>query len=150
MYFSIFLFVRPFLSRTCRPSPFPRITPSEPLFIFRDKFPKVFLIKYLHEYIVDLVLFFFITSSPMGPINEIQRCPSRVWSRGDLLIHLSPVHAYELLSRCRFSTPTPRLSMVELFVSTSSRYPLRKSQEKCTPAETRTHTFRLAGVCCTH
>ena len=130
MYFSIFLFVRPFLSRTCRPSPFPRITPSEPLFIFRDKFPKVFLIKYLHEYIVDLVLFFFITSSPMGPINEIQRCPSRVWSRGDLLIHLSPVHTNELLSRCRFSTFTaPRQPMVELFVLTrphAIRYGNRK------------------------
>ena len=59
--------------------------------------------------------------------------------------HLSPVHAYEFLSRCRFSTPTPRQPMVELFVLTSSRFPLRKSEEKFTPAESRTHKFRLSG-----
>ena len=57
-------------------------------------------------------------------------------------IHLSPVHAYEFVSRCRFSTPTPRL-MIELFVLTSSHFPLRKSEYSYTPAETRTHKFRL-------
>ena len=35
--------------------------------------------------------------------------------------------------------------MVELFVLTSSRFPLRKPEEKFTPAETRTHKFRLGG-----
>ena len=45
--------------------------------------------------------------------------------------HLSLAHAYEFLSRCRFSTPTPRHPMVEPFVHMSSRFPLRKSKEKC-------------------
>ena len=59
--------------------------------------------------------------------------------------HLSPIHAYEFLSRCRFSTPTPRQPMVELFVLASSRFPYQKSEEKITPAESRTHKFRLSG-----
>ena len=59
--------------------------------------------------------------------------------------HLSPVHAYEFLSRCRFSTPTPRQPIVELLVLTSSHFPLQRAEEKCTPAETRTHKFRLSG-----
>ena len=29
-----------------------------------------------------LVFVFFHPLSPMGPINELQRCPSRVWSQG--------------------------------------------------------------------
>ena len=41
--------------------------------------------------------------------------------------------------------PIPRQPMVELFVLTSSRFPLRKSELKITPAETRTHKFRLSG-----
>ena len=63
----------------------------------------------------------------------------------DLSTQLSPIHAYEFLSRCRFSTPTPRQPMVELFVLASSRFPLRKPEEKLTPAESRTHKFRLSG-----
>ena len=59
--------------------------------------------------------------------------------------HLSPVHAYEFLSRCRFSTPTPRQPMIEVFVLASSRFPLRKSEEKFTSAESRTLKFRLSG-----
>ena len=35
--------------------------------------------------------------------------------------------------------------MVELFVLTSSRFPLRKPEEKFTSAESRTHEFRLSG-----
>ena len=34
-------------------------------------------------------------------------------------------------------TPTPRQPMIELFVLTSSRFLLRKSEEKCTPVESR-------------
>ena len=68
----------------------------------------------------------------------------RVVSR-DLPTRLSPVHAYESSSRCRFSATTPRQLMIELFVLMSSPIPLRKSEKQCTPAETRTHKFRLSG-----
>ena len=92
----------------------------------------------------SLLFCFFHHLSPMGPINELQRCPSRVWSQG-ISAHLSPVHAYECLSRCRFSTSTPRQLMVELFVHTYSRFSLRESEEECTPAETRTRNSYFSG-----
>jgi len=46
--------------------------------------------------------------------------------------HLSPVHIYNLVSRCRISTPTPRQPLIELFVLAFSRFPRRKSEEKYT------------------
>ena len=65
--------------------------------------------------------------------------------------YLSPVHAYEVLSQYRSSTTsTPRQPMVEFLVFTSSRFPLQKSEEKFTPAETRTLKFRLSGHMLTH
>jgi len=56
--------------------------------------------------------------------------------------YLSSVYAYASLSRSKYSTPTFRPSMFELFVLTSSRVPLPESEEKCTPAETPIHQFR--------
>ena len=65
--------------------------------------------------------------------------------------YLSLVHAYEFLSQYRSSTTsTPRQPMVEFLVFTSSRFPLQKSEEKFTPAETRTPKFRLSGHMLTH
>ena len=40
---------------------------------------------------------------------------------------------------------TPRQPKVELFVLPSLRFTLRKPEEKFTPAESRTHKFRLSG-----
>ena len=91
-----------------------------------------------------IYLFFHHHLSPMGPINELQRCPSRVWSQG-IYPSLPGPHAYEFFSRCRYSTPTPHQPMIELFVLMSSSIPLRKSEKQCTPAETRNHKFRLSG-----
>ena len=91
------------------------------------------------------IAFFFLLHrlSPMEPINEVQRCPSRVWIQGVYpSLSGSPLR---VLSQCRFSTPTPRQPMVELFVFTSARFPLWKSEEKCTSTESRTHEFRLRG-----
>ena len=63
--------------------------------------------------------------------------------------YLSPIHAYEFLSQYRSSTTsTPRQPMVEFLVFTSSRFPLQKSEEKFTPAETRTLKFRLSVHMC--
>ena len=87
--------------------------------------------------------FFFIASRRWGQSTSYNVALPAYGLKGST--QLSPVHAYECLSRCRFSTPTPRQPIVELFVLTSSRFPLRKSEEKSTPAETRTHKFRLSG-----
>ena len=97
--------------------------------------------------------FFFITYRRWGQSTN-QRAttlpiPRAVGLKGPT--HISPVHAYEFLSRCRFSTPTPRQPTIELPGLTSSRYPLRKPEQKFTPAESRTHKFRpFVSVCCTH
>ena len=74
-----------------------------------------------HVFSLSLQMFLY-HSSPTGPINELQRCPSRVWSQG----------MYPSLpgSRLRFSTLTPRQIMVELFLLASSRFPPLRNQEK--------------------
>ena len=114
-------------------------------FLVRKDRSTVSLRKLIHRTIVLRRTFLFITPHRWGqPINELQRCPSRVWSEG-IYTHLSPVHAYEFLSRCRYSIPKPRQPMVELFVLASSCFPPRKSEDKSTPAESRTLKFRLSG-----
>ena len=87
--------------------------------------------------------FFFITYRRWGQSTSYNVAHPACGHKGST--HLSPVQAYEFLSRCRFSTPTPRQPMIEVFVLASSRFPLRKSEEKITPADTRTHKFRLSG-----
>ena len=90
--------------------------------------------------------------SPMGPINELQRCPSRVWSHKGST-HLSPVHAYEFLSRCRYSTPIPRQPTVELFVLTYSRpHAFRYGNQKKNVLLLRLELTNsdLVGIRCTH
>ena len=84
-----------------------------------------------YNYIYNIIYFFFINF--------------RRWGQSTRSTHFSPVHAYEVLSRFRFSTPTPRQLMVEHFVLVSSRFPRRNPEESYTPAETRTHKFRLSG-----
>ena len=92
--------------------------------------------------------FFSHHLSPMGPINELQRCPSRMGHKGST--HLSPVHAYEFLSRCRFSNLTPRQPMAELFVLASSRFPLRKSEENSLLLRFKLTNTDMVSVDCTH
>ena len=81
------------------------------------------------------------------PTYHVQRCPFRVWSQKDRSAHLSLVHtptSFDRDAEVQHSC-TSHQSMVEVFVPTSSRFPLGKSEEKCTPAETRTPKFRLGG-----
>ena len=88
------------------------------------------------------VCIFSLHLSPMGPINELPRCPSRVWSQW--IYPSLPGSRPQVLSRCRYSTALLHLVNQWLNVS-SSRFPLRKPEEKFTPAESRTHKFRLSG-----
>jgi len=71
-------------------------------------------------------------------ISLPHKSPCRVWTQ-KMYPLLAGVHAQEFLSRCRYSTPTPRHLMAEIVVHPSSHFSLRKSQEKCTPAETPSH-----------
>ena len=51
---------------------------------------------------------------------------------------------------CRFSTPAPRQSIAELFVLTSSRFPLRKSEENVLLLRLRLTNSDFVGECCTY
>ena len=75
----------------------------------------------------------------------------------DLLITILPVvikgipifsrfTPYDFLSRCKFSTLTTRQPMVELYLLTFPRFPLRKEEHKSYFGKNRTHDFRT-GRC---
>ena len=58
---------------------------------------------------------------------------------------LSPVHALQFfLSRCKFSTLTTRQLMVEFYLLTFPRFPLRKKEHKSYFGKNRTHDFRTS------
>ena len=58
--------------------------------------------------------------------------------------HLSPVHALRYLSRCKLSTLTTRQPMVEFYLLTFPRFPLRKKEHKSYFGKNRTHDFRTS------
>ena len=51
---------------------------------------------------------------------------------------------YNFLSRCKFSTLTPRQPMVEFYLLTFPRFPLRKKEHKSYFGKNRTHDFRTS------
>ena len=60
------------------------------------------------------------------------------------ILHLSPVLALRNLSRCKFSTLTTRQPMVEFYLLTFPRFPLRKKEHKSCFDKNRTHDFRTS------
>ena len=73
----------------------------------------------------------------------------------DLIITILPVVAkdlpisprftpYDFLSLCKFSTLTTRQPMVEFYLLTFPRFPLRKKEHKSYFAKNRTHDFRTS------
>ena len=60
-------------------------------------------------------------------------------------LHISPRFTpYNFLSRCKFSTLTTRQPMVELYLLTFPRFPLRKTKHKFYFGKNRTHDFRTS------
>ena len=51
---------------------------------------------------------------------------------------------YNFLSRCKFSTLTTRQAMVEFYLLTFPRFPLRKKEHKSYFGKNRTHDFRTS------
>ena len=51
---------------------------------------------------------------------------------------------YNFLSRCKFSTLTTRQPMVEFYLLTFPRFPLRKNEHKSYFGKNRTHDFRAS------
>ena len=75
----------------------------------------------------------------------------------DLIITILPVvtkglpisprfSPYDFLSRCKFSTLTTRQPMVEFYLLTFPRFPLRKKEDKSYFGKNRTRDFRTAHV----
>ena len=73
----------------------------------------------------------------------------------DLIITILPVATkdlpisprftpYNFLSRCKFSTLTTRQPMVEFYLLTFPRFPLRKKENKSYFGKNRTHDFRTS------
>ena len=52
------------------------------------------------------------------------------------------------LSRCKFSTLTNRQSMIEFYLLTFPRFPLRKKEHKSYFGKSRTHDFRTSRCAC--
>ena len=78
-----------------------------------------------------------------------------IYSRMDLIITILPVVSkdlpisprftpYNFLSRCKFSTLTTRQPMVEFYLLTFPRFPLRKKEHKSYFGKNRTHDFRTS------
>ena len=73
----------------------------------------------------------------------------------DLIITILPVATkdlpnsprftpYNFLSRCKFSTLTTRQPMVDFYLLTFPRFPLRKKEHKSYFGKNRTHDFRTS------
>ena len=73
----------------------------------------------------------------------------------DLIITILPVVSkdlsisprftpYNFLSRCKFSTLTTRQPMVEFYLLTFPRFPLRKKEHKTYFGKNRTHDFHTS------
>ena len=73
----------------------------------------------------------------------------------DLIITILPVvtkdlpisprsTSYDFLSRCKFSNLTTRQPMVEFYLLTFPRFPLRKKEHKSHFSKNRTHDFRTS------
>ena len=76
----------------------------------------------------------------------------------DLIITILPVvtkdlpisprfTSYDFLSRCKLSTLTTRQLMVEFYLLTFLRFPLRKNEHNFSFGENRTHDFRTTSRC---
>ena len=83
-------------------------------------------------------LFFHLTYS-----RWISSLPSCLWSQR-IFPSLPGSRLTIVLSRCKFSTLTTRQPMVEFYLLTFPRFPLRKKEHKSYFGKNRTHDFRTS------
>ena len=95
-------------------------------------------IMYGHTYMFSF--FFSLTYS-----RRTSSLPSCLWSLRIFSPRFTP---YDFLSRCKFSTPlTTRQPMVEFYLLTFPRFPLRKKEHKSYFGKNRAHDFRTTSRC---
>ena len=76
-----------------------------------------------HIYICNIYIYIYIFFFNLTYSRWAQRCHNACGHQGSF--HLSPVHALQILSRCKFSTLTTRQPMVEIYLLTYEHFPLR-------------------------
>ena len=97
----------------------------------------------LHSILFFVVLFFFNPTYSRWTSS----LPSCLWSQR-IFPSLPGSRFTILLSRCKFSTLTTRQPMVEFYLLTFPRFPLRKKEHKSYFGKNRAHDFRTSRCCC--
>ena len=91
-----------------------------------------------HQLLFFLFIFFHLTYS-----RWTSSLPSCLWSQR-IFPSLPGSRLTFFLSRCKFSTLTTRQPMVEFYLLTFPRFPLRKKEHKSYFGNNRTHDFRTS------
>ena len=89
------------------------------------------------------VYFFFFFFFHLTYSRWISSLPSCLWSQR-IFPSLPGSRLTIFLSRCKFSTLTTRQPMVEFYLLTFPRFPLRKKEHKSYFGKNRTHDFRTS------
>ena len=88
-------------------------------------------------------LFFFFFFFRLTYSRWTSSLPSCLWSQR-IFPSLIGSRLTFFLSRCKFSTLTTRQPMVEFYLLTFPRFPLRKKEHKSCFGKNRTHDFRTS------
>ena len=91
--------------------------------------------------VLKTTLFFLLLQSHLWPIDFIVTILPVVTKDLPISPRFTP---YNFLSRCKFSTLTTRQPMVEFYLLTFPRFPLRKKEHKSYFGKNRTHDFRTS------
>ena len=90
-----------------------------------------------------LVYFLFLFFFHLTYSRWTSSLPSCLWSKR-IFPSLPGLRLTIFLSRCKFSTLTTRQPMVEFYLLTFPRFPLRKKEHKSYFGKNRTHDFRTS------
>ena len=107
--------------------------------IFLPRGLKSLQLKYILE--ARYFFFFFFFSSHLQPMDLIITILPVVTKDLPISPRFTP---YDFLSRCKFTTLTTRQPMVEFYLLTFPRFPLRKKEHKSYVGKNRTHDFRTS------
>ena len=94
----------------------------------------------VHSLSIHFFLFFFFHLTYSRWTSSL---PSCLWSQR-IFPSLPGSRLTIFLSRCKFSTLTTRQPMVEFYLLTFPRFPLRKKEHKSYFGKNRTHDFRTS------
>ena len=92
---------------------------------------------------IQLPFFFFFFFFHLTYSRWTSSLPSCLWSQR-IFPSLPGSRLTCFLSRCKFSTLTTRQPMVEFYLLTFPRFPLRKKEHKSYFGKNRTHDFRTS------